>query len=195
MIVSLLYRATRALLSVPAFLLRRDTAIEAEMLVLRHENAVLRRQLNGLIRYESADRFWLAALSSLLPRHRWCSVFPVVPGTLLAWHRGLVAARWNYTARRRRTGRPLTVAGPKKLTLRLAREKLIIELVGAEQLIPSQRAPRPSVPPPRTILPGQSTLVASGVQRHLPDHAVQVSDDRDPQNIVRYWHSVNHTRA
>ncbi|GHH42132.1 hypothetical protein [Lentzea cavernae] len=71
MIVSLLYRATCALLSAPVVLLRRDTAIEAELLVLRHENAVLRRQLNGPIRYEPADRFWLAALSSLLPRHRW----------------------------------------------------------------------------------------------------------------------------
>jgi hypothetical protein len=64
MIVSLLYRATRALLSVPAVLLRRDTANEAELLVLRHENAVLRRQLHSPIRYEPADRFWLAALSS-----------------------------------------------------------------------------------------------------------------------------------
>lgn len=122
MIVSLLYRAMRALLSIPAVLLRRDTAIEAELLVLRHENAVLRRQLNGPIRYEPADRFWLAALSSLLPRHRWRSVFPVTPGTLLTWHRRLVARKWDYTARRRRTGRPPTVAGLKKLTLRLARE-------------------------------------------------------------------------
>ncbi|MEV6603112.1 hypothetical protein [Kutzneria sp. NPDC051319] len=47
MIVSLLYRATGALLSVPAVLLRRDTAKDAELLVLRHENAVLRRQVKG----------------------------------------------------------------------------------------------------------------------------------------------------
>ena len=122
MIVSLLYRATRALLSVPAVLLRRDTVKDAELLVLRHENAVLRRQLSGPIRYEPADRFWLAALSSLLPRHRWQNVFPVTPGTLLTWHRSQVARRWDYTARRRRTGRPPTVAGLKKLTVRLARE-------------------------------------------------------------------------
>ena len=69
MIISLLYRATRALLSVPAFLLRRDTAKDAELLVLRHENAVLRRQFKVRIRYEPVDRFWLAASSSLLPRH------------------------------------------------------------------------------------------------------------------------------
>jgi hypothetical protein len=75
--------------------------------VLRHENAVLRRRLNGPVRYEAADRFWLAALSSLLPRHRWRSVFPVTPGTLLAWTRRLIARKWDYTARRRRTGRPI----------------------------------------------------------------------------------------
>src|SRR5437763_1289570 len=87
MIISLLYRTTRALLSLPAVLLRRDTAEDAELLVLRLENAVLRRQLNGPVHYEPADRFWLATLSSLLPRHRWRSVFPVTPGTLLTWHR------------------------------------------------------------------------------------------------------------
>ena len=46
MIVSLLYKVARGLLSVPGVLLRRDTAKDAELLVLRHENAVLRRQLN-----------------------------------------------------------------------------------------------------------------------------------------------------
>lgn len=55
MIVSLLYKAACALLSVPAVLLRRDTAKDAELLVLGHENAVLRRQLNGPVRYEPTD--------------------------------------------------------------------------------------------------------------------------------------------
>ncbi|MFE3527067.1 integrase core domain-containing protein [Streptomyces sp. NPDC059161] len=122
MIISLLYRATRALLSVPAVLLRRGTAKDAELLVLRHENAVLRRQLPSPLRYEPADRFWPAALSSLIPRDRWSGVFPVAPGTLLAWHRRLIARKWDYSARRRRTGRPPTASALKKLVLRLARE-------------------------------------------------------------------------
>ena len=92
MIVSLLYKVTRKLLSVPSVLLRSDTAKNAELLVLRHENAVLRRQLAGPVRYEPADRFWFAALSRLVDRRRWREVFPVTPGTLLAWHRRLVAA-------------------------------------------------------------------------------------------------------
>ncbi|MFC8239252.1 hypothetical protein [Streptomyces sp. NPDC057284] len=106
MIISMLCKVARRLLSVPGVLLRRDTDKEAELLVLRHENAVLRRQLARPVRYEPADRFWLAVLSSLIPRRRWHEVFAVTPGTLLAWHRRFIAAKWDYSARRARTGRP-----------------------------------------------------------------------------------------
>ncbi|MFF7656923.1 integrase [Streptomyces sp. NPDC007983] len=84
LIVSLLDDVTRKLLTVPSVLLRRGTAKDAELLVLRHENAVLRRRLAGPVRYQPADRFWFAALSALIPRHHWREVFPVAPGTLLA---------------------------------------------------------------------------------------------------------------
>ncbi|MHC3454940.1 transposase family protein [Streptomyces prasinus] len=89
--------------------------------MLRHENAVLRRQIAGPVRYEPADWFWFAALSGLIPRRRWREVFPVTPATLLAWHRRLVAARWDYTARRR-TGRPPTRVAIKTLVPRPAQE-------------------------------------------------------------------------
>ncbi|MBB5803394.1 transposase [Saccharothrix ecbatanensis] len=121
MIVSLLYQATRKLLSIPSALLRSEAAKDAELLVLRHENAVLRRQLAGPVRYKPADRFWFAALSGLVDRRRWPEVFPVTPGTLLAWHHRFVARKWDHTARRR-TGRPPTRAAIKSLVLRLARE-------------------------------------------------------------------------
>ncbi|MFI0733780.1 integrase core domain-containing protein [Streptomyces sp. NPDC021225] len=122
MIVSLVYQVTRKLLTVPAVLLRRDTAKNAELLVLRHENAALRRQLTRPVRYEHADRLWSAALSSLIPRRRWAQVFPVTPATLLAWHRRLIARKWDYSKRRRRPGRPSTAGAVKALVLRLARE-------------------------------------------------------------------------
>ena len=51
-------------------LLRWDTSKDTELMVLRHENAMLRRQVKGRIRYEPVDRFWLAALPSLLPQVR-----------------------------------------------------------------------------------------------------------------------------
>lgn len=121
MIVSLLYKVTRKLLSVPSVVLHSETAKDAELLVLRHENAILRRQLTGPTRYEPADRFWLAALSGLVNRHRWREVFPVTPGTLLAWHRRFIARKWDYTAHRR-TGRPPTRAAIKTLVVRLARD-------------------------------------------------------------------------
>src|SRR6266566_5635221 len=99
-------------------LARREASKDAELLVLRHENAVLRRQ-TGRVRYQPADRQWLAALSRLIPRRWWGEVFAVTPATLLAWHRRLVSRKWDYTSRRR-PGRPPTVAAIRKLVIRMA---------------------------------------------------------------------------
>ncbi|QMU80515.1 transposase family protein [Streptacidiphilus sp. PB12-B1b] len=122
MIVSLVYRAVRGLLSLSELLLQREASVEAEVLGLRHENAVLRRQLASPVRYEPANRLWFSALSSLIPRPHWARVFPVAPGTLLAWHRKLIARKWDYSARRTRVGRPPSSAALKKLVLCLADE-------------------------------------------------------------------------
>lgn len=43
--------------------------------------------------YEPADRFWLVVLPSLIPRRRWSNIFPIMAGTLLAWHRRLIARK------------------------------------------------------------------------------------------------------
>ena len=76
----------RCLLGCLTVLTRRQASKDAELLVLRHENAVLRRQV-GRVRYQPSDRLWLlAALSRLVPRCRWAEVFAVTPATLLAWH-------------------------------------------------------------------------------------------------------------
>jgi putative transposase len=56
---------------------------DAELLVLRRENAVLRRHA-GRVRYEPADRLWFAALARLIPRACWPGIFPVTPATLLS---------------------------------------------------------------------------------------------------------------
>jgi putative transposase len=97
-----------------------DRAKDAELLVLRHENAVLRRDA-GRVRYNPADRAWFAALTRFIARKRWAEVFPVTPATLLAWHRRL-AARKYATSKRRRPGRPATVRSIARLAVRLAQE-------------------------------------------------------------------------
>ncbi|HJZ10358.1 MAG TPA: hypothetical protein VJ283_19890, partial [Trebonia sp.] len=71
MLLSLIYRLVRCLLGLLVVLARSDLSKDAELLVLRHENQVLRRQLSGRLRWDHADRLWLAALSRLVSRHRW----------------------------------------------------------------------------------------------------------------------------
>ena len=120
MLIKIAYLLVRRILGLAALLFRRDMAKDAELLVLRHENAVLRRQV-GRLRYEPADRVWFAALARLIPRRRWTDIFPVTPATLLTWHRKLAASRYD-TSNRRKPGRPPAVPGVARLVVRLAKE-------------------------------------------------------------------------
>jgi transposase len=117
-VISVAYLFVRCLLGCVTVLSRGHASKDAEVLALRHENAVLRRQV-GRVRYELGDRLWLAALSRLVPRRRWGEVFAVTPATLLAWHRRLVTRKWDY-ASRRGPGRPPTAAAVRKLVIRIA---------------------------------------------------------------------------
>jgi len=119
-IFSVAYLLARCLLGCLMVRARGEVCKDAELLVLRHENAVLRRQVSR-VRHQPGDRLWLAALSRLIPRHRWGEVFAVTPATLLAWHRRLIARHWDYTSRRR-PGRPSTAAAIRKLVIRMATE-------------------------------------------------------------------------
>ena len=118
MLASLLYLILRRLLALVAPNHRSDEAAQIEILVLRHELGILRRQVKRPI-YRRRDRALLAAASRILPRQRW-SAFLVRPETLLRWHRSLVARKW--TRPHRRPGRPAIDPEVRKLILTMARE-------------------------------------------------------------------------
>ena len=118
MLISCFYWLFRHLLGLAVLRCRSEAANEVEILVLRHELAVLRRQV-ARPSCRPADRVFLAALARMLPRDRWGSVF-VRPETIRRWHRSLLARRWTYP--HRRPGRPATDAGVRALIVRLARE-------------------------------------------------------------------------
>src|SRR5271157_1019060 len=120
MLFKIVYLLVRRILGLAVLISRSDLAKDAELLVLRHENAVLRRHA-GRVRYGPADRLWLAALARLIPRRRWAAIFPITPATLLAWHRRLVAGKYD-TSKRRAPGRPPTAPCIARLVVRLAKE-------------------------------------------------------------------------
>jgi transposase len=122
-LLKIVYLLTCRVLGVAVLVFRGDGAKDAELLVLRHENAVLRRHV-GRLRYEPADRVWFAALAWLVPRRRRAEIFPVTPATLLAWHRKLAAMKYD-TRKRRKPGRPPTVQSIARLVLRLAKDKAV----------------------------------------------------------------------
>jgi putative transposase len=115
-LIRLLYLMMIRLVGGLGLLVRRDTALLAEVLVLRHEVAVLRRQLKGRPQLSWPDRAILAGLARLLPTavraHRL-----VTPATLLAWHRRLLRRRWTHP---RKAGRPPVDDEIRGLVRRLA---------------------------------------------------------------------------
>jgi transposase InsO family protein len=117
MSLRLLYLAFRRTTQWLALLARSSAAKDVEILVLRHENAILRRA-NPRPRMDWADRATLASLVRLLPRHLARHRL-VSPATILAWHRRLVARHWTYP---NRTGRPPLDPAVAALVEQMARD-------------------------------------------------------------------------
>ena len=117
MFISLCYLVLRRVLQLAVWRLRSNDLKELEIVVLRHELAILRRRTRRPATTWT-DRLFLTAVSRLLPPARWRS-FIITPGTLLRWHRHLVAKRWTYA---RRTGRPPLRREIRALVIRFARD-------------------------------------------------------------------------
>jgi putative transposase len=117
-LVSFVYLVACRLFALVLLLARGDRSKELELLVLRHELSILRRQVRRP-QLAGSDRLVLAAVSRVLPRRSWHAFF-VAPETLLRWHRRLVARRWTYS--HRPPGRPPIDQEVRQLILRLARE-------------------------------------------------------------------------
>ena len=117
MCVALAYRLLMTVLSWLALLARSSASKDVEILALRHEVAVLRRT-NPRPRVSWTDRAVLAALARIMPTGPRARRI-VTPGTLLRWHRRLVAAKWRQP---RPPGRPPVPDELVALVVRLARE-------------------------------------------------------------------------
>jgi len=102
---------------------REETWKTAEILVLRHQLAVLQRRQPRQPKLNWADRALLATLLSVIPKaHRHGRRLLVTPDTILRWHHDIVRRRWAARSMHGKTGRPATRANIRALVLRLARE-------------------------------------------------------------------------
>jgi hypothetical protein len=148
---------------------REETWKTAEILIMRHQLAVLQRRQPQRQKLTWADRALLAALLSVIPKARRQGLrLLVTSDTIVRWHRDIVRHRWAARSTRGRTGRPATRRNIQALVRRLAREnpdwgyrRIHGELAG----LGLRSQPRPSG---RSSRPAASTLAGGGPGRPGP---------------------------
>ena len=164
-------------------------AKDVEIAVLRHQLAVLRRQV-ARPRYAPGDRMVLAALAKLLPRDRW-KIFLVTPSTLLRWHRELIRRRWTYP--RTGQGRGLDPA-VVELVLRLAQDN---ERWGCDVSRPGVGEPEVQLHPSASGLPAlggrkEVSCPLRQASKQVVTHPVETPCPRTPRR--RSWRTTRGPR-
>jgi hypothetical protein len=144
-----------------------ETWKTAEILILRHQLAVLQRQQPRCPRLDWADRALLATLLAVIPKARRHGLrLLVTPDTILRWHRDIIRRRWAARSMRGKTGRPAT-------RLRVALRERQPGIPGQAQGTPCQPSitwgpdvPMPSVnrPPDTKLRPAAVIAVSAGVR-------------------------------
>ena len=170
-LLRLSYLAVSSMFNVLRLLPASGTEKDIQILALRHQLAVLQRQIDRP-RFTDTDRAFLAALLHKLPRVRLQRLPLIVsPDTLLRWHRDLIRHRHAALSRRKRPGRPPTRRSIQTLVLRLAREnsswgyrRIHGELVGLG-----------------------ITLAPSTVWEILKRHGIEPAPDRDHTTWSGFW--------
>src|SRR5439155_9497861 len=167
--VARFYRLVRLVLDLLVLRGRTDRSRDVEILVLRHQLAVLQRQVLRP-RFEPDDRAILTALTRVLSRDRW-PIFIVKPDTLLRWHRRLVAKHWTYP---HRPGRPSAAVETRNTIIRLARENPDVGIPPHPRRTrparhQDRRVDRVDDPPTRPA----STLRRAGPRSHGPRSCVR----------------------
>ena len=102
---------------------REETWKTAEILIMRHQLAILQRRQPRRPSLNWADRALLATLLSVIPTARRPGLrLLVTPDTIVRWHRNIVRRRWAARSTQANTGRPITRRNINALVLRLARQ-------------------------------------------------------------------------
>ena|SRR5437588_3674472 len=123
MCLRFMFLLTTRLTSWPRLARHEETWKTAEILILRHQLAILQRRQPRRPRLDWADRALLATLFAVIPKARRHGLrLLVTPDTILRWHRDIVRRRWAARSMRGKTGRPATRRNIRALVLRLVRE-------------------------------------------------------------------------
>src|SRR5437588_277708 len=189
MCLRFMFLLTTRLTSWPRLARHEETWKTAEILILRHQLAILQRRQPRRPRLDWADRALLATLFAVIPKARRHGLrLLVTPDTIVRWHRDIVRHRWAARSMRGRTGRPATRRNIQALVRRLARENSDGGTAGSTASWPASGLRSQPQPSGRSSRLATSTLAGGPGRRWHPDRALQrrnAPHERDHRTLDR----------